>query len=204
MTVQAQRPLVMHAHGADDEAAGKSGLVTRARGGDREAFGALVDIHVERVHRIAYRFGWDADDAEDIVQETFIRAFDHLRSLRSDADFAPWLCRIAVNECLAHRARQQRASAVPRTASPVHLCDDPQARAAAGAVSSRVRDEIRKLPKRQRAAIVLFELEDCSIEETALVMGCAGGTVKRHLHRARAALRERLTDLLHDAGDEGC
>ncbi len=205
MTVQVERPLAMLAHGKGGEAIRESGLVARARDGDREAFGTLVDMHVERVYRIAYRFGWDQADAEDIVQDAFIRAFDRLRSLRSDADFGPWLYRIAVNECLAHRVRQERASAAaPRTISPAYLCDDPAARAAASAMSSRVRAEIRRLPKRQRSAIVLFELDGCSVDETAQIMGCSTGTVKRHLHRARAALRQRLLDLLDEAGEERC
>ena len=70
------------------------------------------------------------------------------------------------------------------------------------AISSRVQEELQRLPGRQRAAIVLFELEGLSIAETAEAMGCAAGTVKRHLHRARKTLRKRLLDLVEDTGDE--
>ncbi|MGD8237179.1 MAG: sigma-70 family RNA polymerase sigma factor [Armatimonadota bacterium] len=189
--------------GAD--AVGEPGLVARAQNGDTEAFDALVARHLGRVYRLAYRFCWNHDDADDITQDTFVRAFKYLRRLRAGAEFAPWLHRIAVNRCLSHRARRQRAAeAEPQAAPPVRLYDDPETLAETSAARSRVREEIRQLPKRQRAAMVLFELEGCTVEETAQAMGCSAGTVKRHLHRARVALRERLMDLLADASDEGC
>ena len=176
-------------------------LVVRAQAGDIGAFGALAEQHGRRVHRLAYRFCWDRDDADDIAQETFVRAFEYVRSFRQGSDFAPWLYRIAVNVCLAHRKRQQRAQGA---ASILATETDGAGRAGLAqriVVSSRVQEEIRRLPGRQRAAVVLFELEGLSVNETACAMGCAAGTVKRHLHRARDTLRRRLLDLVEDAAD---
>jgi len=203
--VRAQRALVSLAQDGEAEARDEKGLVARAQAGDEEAFAALIKIHMARVYRIAYRLCWDHDDADDITQDTFVQAFKHLRNFRLGANFAPWLYRIAVNRCLSHRAQRQRARpSQPPIELPVHLCDDPEIHVAASETSSRVREEIRRLPRRQQAAIVLFGLEGWSVAETASIMGCSPGTVKRHLHRAKATLRERLEDLQENAGGEGC
>jgi len=170
-------------------------LVRRAQGGIREAFDGLVRLHSRAIYQLAYRFCWNHDDADDITQETFVRAYEHLRTFRDGHPFSPWLRRIAVNCCLRFRKRSSRDEAAAL---------DPASRDAAPALADtlasqdRVREELRGLPARQRAAIVLFELEGLSVAETAEVMGCAPGTVKRHLHRARNALRERLVDLIED------
>ncbi len=203
--VDAEGALVTGAQEGDREALGERALVARAQQGDADAFGALVDLHAARVYRLAYRFCWDHDDADDIAQETFVRAFKYLRKFRPGSDFGPWLCRIAVNRCLSHWARRERTTAAEsRAALPLRRCDDPETHAETSATSSRVREELGRLSKRQRAAIVLFELEGWSVDETAQIMGCSPGTVKRHLHRARAALRERLLDVLADASGERC
>ena len=202
---QAEGSLGDRAREADTDAVAQTPLVARARDGDAGAFDALVEMHLRRVYRIAYRFCWDREDAEDIAQDTFVRAFDRLRTLRSDADFAPWLYSIVVNRCLSHRARQERETAAEsRLHPPILIGDDPETHAEVSAISSRVREEIGRLPKRQRAAIVLFGLEGWSVEETARIMDCSAGTVKQHLHRAKAALRKRLPDLQDDSGGERC
>ncbi len=180
-----------------DEAA----LTRRAQAGDVAAFGTLAEIHGERVYRLAYRFCWNGDDADDIAQETLVRAFEYLRSFRQGSDFGPWLYRIAVNVCLAYRERQQRAQRGASLVATEADGEDGEGWAERIGTSSRVQEEIRRLPERQHAAIVLFELEGLSVDETARAMGCSAGTVKRHLHRARATLRGRLLDLVEDTAD---
>jgi RNA polymerase sigma-70 factor (ECF subfamily) len=180
-----------------DEAA----LARRAQAGDVAAFGSLAEIHAKPVYRLAYRFCWNADDADDIAQETFVRAFEYLRSFRQGSDFGPWLCRVAVNVCLAYRERQQRAQRGASLVATEADGEDGEGWADRIGISSRVQEEIGRLPGRQQAAIVLFELEGLSVEETARAMGCSAGTVKRHLHRARATLRGRLLDLVEDTAD---
>lgn len=181
----------------------ENALVARAKGGDTEAFGALVQAHARRVYALAYRYCWDHDDADDITQDTFVRAFEYLRSFREGSDFGAWLYRIAVNRCISHRKRQQRDAERGSLATPeTHSDPSPGELAETIAISSRVQQEIRRLPGRQRAAIVLFELEGLTVAETASAMGCSAGTVKRHLHRARKTLRRRLLDLVEDTSDE--
>ena len=181
----------------------ENALVERAKAGDAEAFGALVEAHARRVYALAYRYCWDHDDADDITQETFVRAFEYLGSFREGSDFGPWLYRIAINRCISHRKRQQRAE--PRESLVLAERDSgatAEERTNSIAISSRVQEELQRLPGRQRAAIVLFELEGLSVAETASAMGCSAGTVKRHLHRARKTLRKRLLDLVEDTADE--
>lgn len=179
----------------------ETALVARAGAGDIQAFGSLAEMHGKRVYRLAYRFCWNGDDAHDIAQETFIRAFEYLRGFRQGSDFGPWLYRIAVNVCLAHRQREQRARRAALLV-PVETGGAGEEELAERiAVSSRVQEEIRRLPRRQQAAVVLFELEGLSVDETARAMGCSTGSVKRHLHRARETLRRRLLDLLAGTAD---
>ncbi|MFQ5808799.1 MAG: RNA polymerase sigma factor, partial [Armatimonadota bacterium] len=205
MTVQVEPAAIARAQDAEADGPAESRLVARARDGDCEAFDALVALHMERVYRLAYRLCWHHEDAVDITQETFLRAFKRLRKLRADTDFAQWIYRIAVNRCLSYRARHARTATLQPTPEPSGpVSDDPGLQAEARATSSRVREEIRRLPRRQQAAIVLFALEGRTVEETAAVMGCAAGTVKRHLHRARATLRGRLQDLCDDVSGERC
>jgi RNA polymerase sigma-70 factor (ECF subfamily) len=181
----------------------ENALVERAKAGDAEAFGALVEAHAKRVYALAYRFCWDHDDADDITQETFVRAFEYLRSFREGSDLGPWLYRIAVNRCISHRKRQQRDAERGSLAAPeTHSDPSPGELAETIAISSHVQQEIRRLPGRQRAAIVLFELEGLSVAETASAMGCSAGTVKRHLHRARNTLRKRLLDVVEDTSEK--
>jgi len=181
--------------------ADEHGLVQRAKAGDGEAFGRLIELHSRSVYHLAYRFCWDHDDADDITQETFVRAFEYLRTFRDGQALGPWLRRIAVNCCLRFRERSARDEDLHAADPERH--DASPALADALAARERVREELRRLPARQRAAIVLFEMQGLNVAETAEAMGCAPGTVKRHLHRARNTLRERLADLVEDAADSG-
>lgn len=172
-------------------------LIERAKAGELAAFDSLVEMHAKRIYRLAYRHCWDRDDADDLTQQTFVRAFRHLRTFRQGEDFGAWLNRIVVNLCISHGRRQQRAEP-PASVAADETDANPTAaeRAESIAVSCQVQEAIRHLPKRQRAAIVLFELEGLSVAETASVMGCSAGTVKRHLHRARKTLRKQLLELV--------
>ncbi len=180
--------------------ADEHGLVQRAKAGDGEAFGRLIELHSRSVYHLAYRFCWNHDDADDIVQDAFVRAFQYLHSFRDGETFGPWLRRIAINCCLRLRSRSAHREDFPPAEPEVRGESSP---ADALAARDRVREELRRLPGRQRAAIVLFEMQGLSVAETAEAMGCAPGTVKRHLHRARNTLRKRLADLVEDVADSG-
>jgi RNA polymerase sigma-70 factor, ECF subfamily len=176
----------------------EAGLFTRAANGETEAFRELFEAHHAAMFRLAYRLTGAVDAAEDITQECFLRlirnpGFDHKRgSLRQ------YLCGIVWNLV------RQRWHANGREVSWDEECDEepqsdpspaspylPDAMAAAE-VSELVQAALAALPVLQREAIVLFEFEELSLEETAAVVGSDVGTVKSRLHRARERLRRSL------------
>jgi len=180
-------------------------LVGKAKNGDHAAFLQLVGAHRQRLYALARRFAETLEDAEDLTQEILVRAYRHFGKFRPDADFGPWVTKIAVNTCLTYRSRrcsqkQREAtvralapSAAPRSSSLPHAAVEWRADL------ERIHAEIAALPKRQRLAVILYELEGLSIPEAAQLMACATGTVKQHLFRARRTLAERLADLLDEA-----
>ena len=183
---------------ADDAA-----LVARARGGDQEAFGALVRLHQRQVYALALRMLRNTEDAVEATQEVFLAAWQGLAGFRGDARFATWLYRIAYNHCLKIAERQRRDA----TARAELAAESARAWSAEGALSARmaldaeramrerVRGEIANLPPKYRAVLVLRHLNELSYEEMAEVMRVPIGTVKTQLFRARALLKERLEAL---------
>ncbi|HEX2076725.1 MAG TPA: RNA polymerase sigma factor [Longimicrobium sp.] len=171
--------------------------VQRARGGDMAAARELYDAHAARVYRIACRFAGDAARAEDFVQETFIRAFRRLHEFRGEASFGTWLRAIAVSVTLngLRAARRRSAREVPLAeveepgASPI----DPS-----GSATERVHAAIDALPERARAVFVLHAVEGYAHAEIAGMLGISEANSKVILLRARARLREMLSDLAED------
>lgn len=174
-------------------------LVERARRGDRDAFDALVERHMERIWRIAYRTVRHEDDAADVVQETFLTAWRSLASFRGDSSFATWLHHIATTRALNHLdRREERASrravrldlepgeapALPdATPSPLQQLEERE-------LASRLQRCVEQLPTAWRAVLALREGEGLSYEAIAKAMDVALGTVRSRLARAREALLE--------------
>jgi RNA polymerase sigma-70 factor, ECF subfamily len=196
--------------GAGAVASEERALIERARTGDQDAFGVLVRLHQRQVYQLALRMLRDSEDATEAAQEVFLAAWQGLRGFRGDARFATWLYRIAYNYCLKaaeHRrrdatARAELAAESAHTHSPASALAARHAQDAEQAMREAIRGEIANLPAKYRAALVLRHLQDLSYEEMAEVMRVPIGTVKTHLFRARALLRERLEGLGH-ARDEG-
>lgn len=164
-------------------------LVSEARAGSTEAFDELVSRHQERVFALAYRVLGNADDAADVQQESFVRAWSRLRRFEGRSSFATWLHAIAVNLCLERkRASCRRGVSVELDEShcPVGDCSDGVA------ISITVREVLREMPPYQRALLVLREVEERSVEEVAEVVGRPTPTVRTQLHRARKLFRELL------------
>lgn len=184
---------------------GDGELVVRAQKGQREAFEALVERYKERAYRIAFNFTRDREEAKDISQEAFLRAFTHLKGFDMRASFYTWFYRILVNLCLDHRRRSSRipwdslhgktekASEESAMADP---SSSPDQEAIAHEISLRVGTAVDALPPKQRTAFLLRNHEGLSIHEIARVMQAAEGTVKVHLHRAVVALRQSLAELV--------
>ncbi|MBW2315541.1 MAG: RNA polymerase sigma factor [Deltaproteobacteria bacterium] len=159
------------------------------------AFEAFVVSHRERARRLAWRLvGGDLGAAEDVAQDAFLRAYRSLGRFRQEATLSTWFYRILVRQAANHRRwRQLRErmggwgdpeAADPRVAPP----GDP-------ALRLRISSAMEELTGRQREVFVLIHLEGFTVRETAALLGRPEGTVKSHLHRALARLRQELADL---------
>lgn len=167
-------------------------LVARARAGDVGAFDELVARHQERVYALAYRVLGDAEDAADIQQESFVRAWTSLSRFRGDAAFSTWLHRITLNLCLTRKKRKPAASAEildEEHGYPGGLEDHGCRDALVDALA--VRQILSEIPARHRSLLVLREIEGRSVAEIAEMLGGSEGAVRKHLWRARKLFRAR-------------
>jgi len=188
----------------------ESALISRARAGDQDAFSVLVRLHQRQVYNLALRMLRDPEEANEATQEVFLAAWQGLRHFREEARFSTWLYRIAYRHCLKVAESRRRDAAAraelvdeaARAQRPESVMTTVFARDAEAQVREAVRAEIALLPPKYRAALILRHIQDLSYEEIADVMRAPIGTVKTHLFRARALLKERLTDL-ERARDEG-
>jgi RNA polymerase sigma factor (sigma-70 family) len=170
--------------------------VARARAGDLDAYEVLVARYTTLAHRTAVFFG-AGDDAEDIVQEAFVKGYRRLGQIRDDAPFRPWLLAIVTNEARnLYRIRRRRAGLVLRAAAreqPDEAGPDLPADAAIAAERrAALLDAVRALGERDRAVVTCRYLLDLSEAETAQTLGWPLGTVKSRTNRALARLRARL------------
>jgi RNA polymerase sigma-70 factor (ECF subfamily) len=182
-----------------DEAAARLRLAAeRARGGNASAFRELVDRSHETVFRLAAAQTGDRDEAADVVQETYIRAWERIGDLRDGAAVTAWLARIARNA--AHERRRSWWSRIraPLDAAPEERLAGGGERPAADAAleaaerADAVRRALARLPEKHRAVLALREVEGMTYEDIAAALGVPVGTVESRLHRARRALAGRL------------
>src|SRR3990172_13434176 len=176
-------------------------LVERAKGGNQEAFGALVRLHQDRAFAVTYRLVRQREDALDIAQEAFVRAYQSLAGFKGEARFSTWLHRIVVNLALDHLRRQPHheageykdARALEEAAGQVVApTPDPQQAVEALEVRRLIQEGLAALPAEQRTALVLREIEGLSYKEIAQAMRCSIGTVMSRLHYARRKMQEAL------------
>ncbi len=167
-------------------------LVERVRRGESHAFDLLVRRHDRRAFSLAFRLLGHREDAEDVVQESFIAALEALDRFDAQRPFGPWLCRIVVNRALNARKSRSRRSMeqVPEDAPAATL--SPERSAERAETSRRVRTAMTGLPERQRLVMAMIELEGFSGPEVAEILGMPEGTVRWLLHSARKALRAAL------------
>lgn len=181
----------------DDERA----LVERAKGGVEEAFAALVHRHRDRAFAVAYRLVRQREDALDIAQEAFVRAYQSLAGFKGESRFSTWLHRIVVNLALDHLRRQPQreageyrdAQALEETAREVvSPTPNPQQATEAREMRRLIQEGLGTLPAEQRTALVLREIEGLSYKEIAQTMRCSIGTVMSRLHYARRKMQAIL------------
>ena len=178
-------------------------LVAQARTGDSSAFNALVEKYERKIYRLAYNITQNNEDAEDVLQETFLKAYEHLAEFEGASKFYTWIVRIAVNESLM-KLRKRRWDKTVWLDEPIETGDDVVARDIAvwdnpekQYTQEEVADILDKaiggLAPIYRSVFLLRDVEDLSIEETAKALDLSIPAVKSRLLRARLQLREKLT-----------
>lgn len=169
-------------------------LVRRAQAGEGEAFGELVRRYQRPVYRLAYRLLMHHADAEDVVQETFVRAYRYLQSFDPRRSFQRWLYAIAVRECHRLQRREGRLSVVELDESlpdPAWV-SSPERVYAHRELGAEIQRALLKLSWHQRTALILSAVEGLPSAEVAEVLGCSATTARIHLFRARKNLRRAL------------
>lgn len=178
-------------------------LVRRARDGEFGAFEVLFDRHRSLVYRFAYQMTPRRDDAEDIVQEAFVRAYQNLDKYRDEAKFTTWLLRIVTNLCtdqarMFHRrqALEQQEAAGALDWMTIGETEDPVQNLEADRRKDALRKALNALPPHHRSVIVLRDIEERDYQDIAQMLGCTVGGAKLRVLRARRALRDRIAPLL--------
>jgi RNA polymerase sigma-70 factor, ECF subfamily len=171
-------------------------LIERARRGDTAAFERLVTRHERYVYNLALRVVGNPEDAQDIAQQSFVRAWQALPQFRGEAHFSTWLYRIVTNLCYTRLPRIRRElSALDPDEDAFSLSDErqePESVALAGGVRRAVQVAFAALPESYRLLVTLRHLQELSYAEIAQVTGMPLGTVKTGIFRARRILREAL------------
>jgi RNA polymerase sigma-70 factor (ECF subfamily) len=174
-------------------------LVERVKAGDDAAFERLFSRHAERIFRFASRMCRHAQDAEDILQDTFLAAYRHLNTFGGKARFTTWLYTIAANSCRRTRRRASAAATIEeadRGDGRVPVDDwtrRPDVQAMRKDTRRAIEDAVAGLPKDQRLVLVLRDMEGLPAEEVGRITGASVAAVKSRLHRARLAVRNDLT-----------
>ncbi|TPN02181.1 RNA polymerase sigma factor [Mesorhizobium sp. B2-1-3A] len=186
-----------------EAAEGPSGdvlLVQRALAREAGAFRVIIKTHNQLLYRIARGVVRNDAEAEDIVQEAYMRAFASLGSFRGDSSLATWLSRIVINEALGRLRKRRHTVALPENPEaqiirfPLNPSDDPERTMAQRQILALVERATDSLPDIYRVVFVARVIEGLSMEETADLLGVRPETVKTRLHRARTLLRKALDD----------
>lgn len=175
-------------------------LVTAAIDGDRDAFDELVKATYADAYTLAYRLTGNEEDARDVVQDAYLRAYKGLKKFRGDASFSTWMYRITANCASSHLVKRNRHRHEDLDDEKQGIVDerpeiDPELRADAAAERLRLHEALQALPPDMRAVVVLRDVYDLPHEAIAAELGITEGAAKVRLHRARRKLRERLFPL---------
>jgi RNA polymerase sigma-70 factor (ECF subfamily) len=178
-------------------------LVRRAQSRDEAAVRAIIKANNRRLYRLARGILRNDGEAEDVVQETYVRAFTHLAEFRGDSSLSTWLSRIAMNEALGRLRRQRpgvELSSLPSGTVEAQIIqfpllsatDDPERTMAQREITHVVEGAIDELPEAFRMVFITRVVEGMNVEETADILGLKPETVKTRLHRARTMLRDNV------------
>jgi len=180
-------------------------LIGACLAGETEAYGALVGRYQDRLYPTLLRLTGSAEDAQDLLQDAFLRAFEKLDRFHGESSFYTWVYRIAVNLALSGRRRRRPTirlgeDGLSGAAEPADdpSQTDPSLPAERAERDRLIQDALNALARDHRAVVVLKEYDGLRYEEIAAVLGVPVGTVRSRLHRARCELRERLRGLVDD------
>ena len=191
----------------------ESALVARAQGGDPRAFAELVEHYQRKIYRVAKNITQNNEDAEDVLQETFLKAYEHLPGFQGNSKFYTWIVRIAVNEALM-KLRKRKGDRFVSLDEPLETGeeqvkreiavweDNPEQRYSRDEMQRILDEAVDDLKPDFRTVFVLRDIEELSTEETAEALGISVPAVKSRLLRARLALREKLTRQFKRKGED--
>ncbi len=186
----------MRADSAQTQDPSDDHLIARAQDGDTAAFGDLVRRHADRLYAVVVRFTGDTKDAEEVMQEAFVRAWRSINRFERRSQFFTWLYRIAINEAKRHAERSQRRAEEPiEDHGDLEATDRgslPQASAETGELRAALESAIDELPLDYRVPLVLRDIEGLDTKEASDIMELSEAAFKSRLHRARMAVRETL------------
>jgi RNA polymerase sigma-70 factor (ECF subfamily) len=182
-------------------------LVLRAQRGDKRAFGLLVDKYQRKLARLLSRMIRDQSEIEDVVQESFIKAYRALPNFRGDSAFYTWLYRIGINTAKNYLVSVGRRPTVSTdieiedaenfdSGDELRTTETPESSMMTKQIAQTVNDTVESLPEELRTAITLREIEGLSYEEIATIMACPIGTVRSRIFRARETIALKLRPLL--------
>jgi RNA polymerase sigma-70 factor, ECF subfamily len=167
-------------------------LLARAQGGDAEAFDGVVRRHLARARVVAMRLMQNAEDADDLVQDAFLRALERLGTFDLERPFEPWFTRVLVNLGLDLLRRRAARATEPHDVELVADEATADSQAERAELRQALRGALERLPARQRLIVSLFEIDGLGTGEVAERLGVTQVTVRWHLHQARQTLREAL------------
>jgi RNA polymerase sigma-70 factor (ECF subfamily) len=191
----------------------ESTLVAQSREGDTRAFGELVRRYEGKIFRLAQHVTQNREDAEDVLQETFLKAYEHLDQFKGDSKFYTWIVRIAVNQALMKLRRRKTDKSVSLdetidtgedtiTREIAAWDEDPEQRFSREELGEILDSAVDSLEPPYRSVFVLRDIEELSTEETAEALNLSVPAVKSRLLRARLQLREKLTRYFKRKGDD--
>lgn len=190
--------------GIEEKHIDDASLVEKAMRGDRGAFDVLMQRHLSKCYRIARRFGLSAEDAADVVQDTFFAAYKALPRFNFSYRFSTWLTRILINRLSNFRRALRRAQRLFSRSEDIESHErifeesaarNPHQDAEQEELHAALATAVKKLPHAQQVVFVLFEIEGFKAREIAAILDIPEGTVMSRLHHARLALRQRLQSL---------
>jgi RNA polymerase sigma-70 factor (ECF subfamily) len=187
-------------------------FLEQARAGDSNAFSTLVKQYSRKIYRLAKQITQNDEDAEDVLQDTFMKAYEKLPEFKGESKFYTWIVRIAVNEALMKLRKRKSDKIVPldepvdtgedEVVREVAVWDNPEQKLSQQEMAKILNEAVDSLKPDFRTVFVLRDIEELSTEETAETLGLSIPAVKSRLLRARLQLRERLTRQFKKKGDD--